>query len=92
MLAYMNRERFRKHSKRGNVYLQIASKTWFKGDTSGHVQKVREVYVDCDGDALLFKSNRQAQPVLKTTTCAFFAEETTISANRADKYRRVMLR
>ena len=34
-------------------------KRWLKGETSGHVQTVQSVYIDCDGDALLFKINQK---------------------------------
>jgi phosphoribosyl-AMP cyclohydrolase len=36
-------------------YSRSRQKRWFKGETSGHIQKIREVYIDCDGDALVFK-------------------------------------
>ena len=57
MLAYMNRDTL-KETLENNVMVYFSrsrQKRWFKGETSGHVQKVREVYIDCDGDALLFK-------------------------------------
>jgi len=57
MLAYMNRETLSETLEKGVMvyFSRSRQKRWFKGETSGHVQKVREVYVDCDGDALLFK-------------------------------------
>jgi phosphoribosyl-AMP cyclohydrolase len=57
MLAYMNRDTLDETlEKNVMVYFSRSrQKRWLKGETSGHVQKVREVYIDCDGDALLFK-------------------------------------
>jgi len=57
MLAYMNRETLSETLEKGVMvyFSRSRQKRWFKGETSGHVQKVREVYVDCDGDALLLK-------------------------------------
>lgn len=57
MLAYMNRETLQETLEKGVMvyYSRSRQKRWFKGETSGHVQRVREAYIDCDGDALLFK-------------------------------------
>ena len=57
MLAYMNRESFRKTLETGYTWFFSRSrqKLWNKGETSGHVQKVLEIYGDCDDDTLLIK-------------------------------------
>jgi phosphoribosyl-AMP cyclohydrolase len=57
MLAYMNRESLAETLAAGVMvyWSRSRQKRWLKGETSGHVQTVKEVYVDCDGDALLFK-------------------------------------
>ncbi len=57
MLGYMNRESWEETLKTGKVtfWSRSRQKLWLKGETSGHVQVVREIYLDCDGDALLFK-------------------------------------
>ncbi|RKY62817.1 MAG: phosphoribosyl-AMP cyclohydrolase [Candidatus Latescibacterota bacterium] len=57
MLAYMNRESLLQTIKTGKMtyWSRSRGKLWVKGETSGHLQLVREVRVDCDGDALLFK-------------------------------------
>ena len=55
MLAYMNEESLRKTLETGLTWFFSRSRNelWNKGGTSGHVQKVRELRFDCDGDTLL---------------------------------------
>ncbi|OUM88081.1 MAG: bifunctional phosphoribosyl-AMP cyclohydrolase/phosphoribosyl-ATP pyrophosphatase [Bacillus thermozeamaize] len=55
MLAYMNRESLKKTIETGNTWFWSRSRQrlWQKGETSGHVQRVREIRVDCDRDTLL---------------------------------------
>lgn len=60
MLGYMNRESWEETLKTGKVtfWSRSRKKLWLKGETSGHVQEVKEVFLDCDGDALLIKVNQ----------------------------------
>ena len=55
MLAYMNEEALKMTLDTGYaVYFSRSRQTlWKKGETSGHVQKVRALHYDCDGDSLL---------------------------------------
>jgi len=57
MLAYINRESWEKTLETGEVHYWSRSRReiWHKGATSGHVQKIKEIYVDCDNDTVLFK-------------------------------------
>ena len=57
MLAWMNAEALRLTLETGDVtyWSRSRGELWRKGATSGHTQKLIEAYVDCDGDALLFK-------------------------------------
>lgn len=57
MLAYINPEAWQKTLETGEVHYWSRSRQelWHKGGTSGHVQKVKAVYVDCDADAVVFK-------------------------------------
>lgn len=56
-LCYMNKEALTKTLKEGKVYLFRRSKNelMLKGKTSGHVQIVKTVYIDCASNSLLFK-------------------------------------
>jgi len=55
MLAYMNRESLAKTMETGYTWFYSRSRQalWHKGETSGHVQKVRRLAYDCDADTLL---------------------------------------
>ena len=55
MLAWMNDEALHRTltTGRATYWSRSRSEYWRKGDTSGHVQHVRSVALDCDGDALL---------------------------------------
>lgn len=55
MLAYMNRESFRKTMETGYTWFWSRSrkKLWEKGETSGHVQKIIRIMGDCDSDTIL---------------------------------------
>lgn len=57
MLAYMNRESLQEtlSSDKTHFWSRSRQKLWMKGESSGHVQEVREVFIDCDMDALVFK-------------------------------------
>ena len=57
MLAYMNKEAFRETQKtKTAVYFSRSrNRLWRKGETSGHVQKVKEIFIDCDNDTVLLK-------------------------------------
>ena len=57
MIAYMNKESLKitLKEKRTCFYSRSRKKLWRKGETSGHVQRVKKIYYDCDKDALLVK-------------------------------------
>ena len=58
MLAYMNKESLQLTVQTGYTWFWSRSRQelWNKGDTSGNLQRVVEMYYDCDGDALLVKA------------------------------------
>lgn len=67
MLAYMNRESLEKTMETGYTwfYSRSRQKLWNKGETSGHLQKVVYIKVDCDDDTLLL-SVKQTGPACHT--------------------------
>ncbi len=57
MLAYMNAEAFKATLETGEAtfFSRSRQELWIKGKTSGHVQRVRSVHIDCDQDAILLR-------------------------------------
>lgn len=57
MVAYMNREAVERtiSTGRATYWSRSRSQFWVKGETSGNIQLVRNLYVDCDQDCLLLK-------------------------------------
>lgn len=57
MLGYMHKEALQKTIKKGFVFLWSRSrqKLWLKGEGSGNKLKVKNIFTDCDGDALLIQ-------------------------------------
>ncbi|MCM0753992.1 phosphoribosyl-AMP cyclohydrolase [Desulfovibrio aminophilus] len=55
MMAYMNEDSWKKTLETGEVHYWSRSRKelWHKGGTSGHVQKVRSIRLDCDNDTIL---------------------------------------
>ncbi|PLX42522.1 MAG: phosphoribosyl-AMP cyclohydrolase [Deltaproteobacteria bacterium] len=60
MLAYMNEEAFNRtlETKKAWYYSRSRDKFWMKGESSGNVQEVKEVLLDCDADAIIVKINQ----------------------------------
>ncbi|WP_131006582.1 phosphoribosyl-AMP cyclohydrolase [Methanofervidicoccus abyssi] len=56
MTAFMDKEALKRTLETGYMHYYSTSrrKLWKKGEESGNIQKVKEIYRDCDGDALLF--------------------------------------
>ena len=61
MFAWMNRESLAKTLETGimTYWSRSRQKLWVKGETSGNTQTVREGFIDCDADCLLFKVDQQ---------------------------------
>ena len=60
-LCYMNKEALEKTFESGRVYLFRRSKNrlMFKGETSGHIQILKEVSIDCEGKSILLKIDQK---------------------------------
>ncbi|MPL65642.1 Histidine biosynthesis bifunctional protein HisIE [bioreactor metagenome] len=86
MLAYMNKEALEKTiaTKVTWFYSRSRSRLWQKGETSGHVQDVREIYYDCDADTLLVKVE-QSGVACHEGTFSCFSRKIDQTESRTDK-------
>lgn len=79
MLGYSNGESLQKTKITGNVwfYSRSRKKLWMKGEESGNVLKVNEIYFDCDKDAILMKVELQGKVVCHTgnKSCFYYKLE-----------------
>ncbi|MDO9464152.1 MAG: phosphoribosyl-AMP cyclohydrolase [bacterium] len=57
MMGYMNKESLETtlKTRRTCFWSRSREKLWIKGETSGHIQKVKDILIDCDNDTLLIK-------------------------------------
>jgi phosphoribosyl-AMP cyclohydrolase len=57
MLAYINGDSWEKTLKTGEAHYwsRTRQEIWHKGGTSGHIQRIKEIFMDCDNDTVLFK-------------------------------------
>ena len=57
MFAWMNKESIGLTIKKKQAvyYSRSRNKLWFKGEESGHLQIIKDIYMDCDNDAILLK-------------------------------------
>ena len=64
MLAYANEEALRKTLDTGyaHYWSRSRNKLWLKGETSGHTQKIKNILIDCDYDALLYIVEQKGPP------------------------------
>lgn len=77
MLAWMDAEALRRTQGTGRAtyFSRSRQEYWVKGETSGHTQSVREIRIDCDGDALLLLVD-QVGPACHTGTTSCFDRRT----------------
>jgi phosphoribosyl-AMP cyclohydrolase len=68
MLAYMNQEAWESTLRTGNAtyYSRSRQKLWVKGETSGHLQRVKEIRIDCDDDTVLLKIEQRGDAACHT--------------------------
>jgi phosphoribosyl-AMP cyclohydrolase len=61
MVAWMDRDALKLTQQKGEAvyWSRSRKKLWHKGEESGHIQKVKEIRLDCDGDAILLQIEQQ---------------------------------
>jgi phosphoribosyl-AMP cyclohydrolase len=74
MVAYMNEESFRLTVETGIVHYfsRSRNKLWKKGESSGHVQEVKEIRVDCDLDAVVIRAAQKGPACHEGYRSCFF--------------------
>lgn len=77
MMAWMNEEAVEQTLATGfaHYYSRSRQKQWQKGESSGHVQKVLEIYLDCDGDTLLLKIEQVGPACHTNRESCFYKQE-----------------
>ncbi|PWW82248.1 MULTISPECIES: phosphoribosyl-AMP cyclohydrolase [Prosthecochloris] len=61
MMAWMNRESLEMTLKKGKAcyWSRSRQKLWLKGESSGNMQEIHDILIDCDGDTLLLKVSQK---------------------------------
>ena len=74
MVAYMNRESLQQTLASGKTHFWSRSRQqyWQKGEHSGHIQLVKDVFVDCDSDTLLIKVEQKVAACHKGYRTCFY--------------------
>jgi len=78
MVAYMNAEALARTVETGKTHFWSRSRRrmWLKGEASGHVQAVKSIAVDCDGDCLLVRVDQQVAACHVGYRSCFFRRRT----------------
>jgi phosphoribosyl-AMP cyclohydrolase len=81
MMAWMNAESVSLTLKTGEVHYWSRSRAelWHKGATSGHIQKVKQLFYDCDADTLLIKIEQIGDIACHTGARSCFFHEVGIN-------------
>jgi len=76
MLAYMNRESLEKTVETGlaTYWSRSRQEFWVKGETSGHLQRVRSISLDCDRDTVLLKVEQTGPACHESYRSCFFRD------------------
>ena len=76
MVAYMNEEAFNKsmETKKAHYYSRSRQQLWFKGETSGHVQHIHSILIDCDNDTLVLKVKQEGAACHTGNFSCFYRE------------------
>lgn len=99
MVAWMNREALKRTVLSGEAvyWSRSRKKLWKKGEESGHIQRVREIRLDCDGDVVLLQVEQQGGIACHTgrASCFFnrlengqWVESDAVIKNPDDIYRK----
>ncbi len=87
MLAYMNEEAFNQtmSTKKAHYYSRSRQTLWFKGETSGHIQHVQSILIDCDSDTLILKVRQEGAACHTGNFSCFYREIMTADDMQAQE-------
>ena len=87
MLAYVDRKAFNRTLRTGEgcFYSRSRKRLWRKGETSGHTQAVREVYIDCDADTLLLEVDQKGPACHTGKPTCFFTRISAATRSRSKR-------
>ncbi|HIP55059.1 MAG TPA: bifunctional phosphoribosyl-AMP cyclohydrolase/phosphoribosyl-ATP diphosphatase HisIE [Sulfurimonas autotrophica] len=76
MMAYMNKEALELSltTKIAHYFSRSRQRIWKKGESSGHIQKIRSFFIDCDNDTLLIKVHQEGVACHTGRKSCFFTE------------------
>lgn len=76
MVAFMNRQAVEEtlKTKKAHYYSTSRGKQWLKGESSGNIQTVHEIYVDCDADAIILKVDQKGAACHEGYRSCFFRQ------------------
>ncbi len=82
MMAYMNQDAWNEtlKTKKACFWSRSRKKLWLKGETSGHFQEVKEIFLDCDGDTLLLRVDQKGGAACHTGFRSCFHQRYTDGA------------
>ena len=86
MVAFMNRQAVEEtlKTKKAHYYSTSRGKQWLKGESSGNIQTVKEIYVDCDADAIILKVDQKGAACHEGYRSCFFRQLDIDSAINLD--------
>lgn len=74
MMAYMNRDSLADsiRTRRTHFWSRSRKKYWMKGESSGHVQEIQDIFIDCDTDTILIKARQHGAACHEGYKTCFF--------------------
>jgi len=74
MVAFMNKESLKRtlETKKTHFWSRSRNTFWMKGESSGHIQEVKEIFVDCDMDCILIKVDQKVAACHEGYRSCFF--------------------
>lgn len=76
MVAFMNKEAVEEslRTKKAHYYSTSRKKQWLKGESSGNIQTIKEVFIDCDADAIILKVDQKGAACHEGYRSCFFRQ------------------